>query len=125
MYAWHKVHRHPEIILVEGLFDLAVLWQAGFLNVTCSLGTHLNALQFRQLCADHEPSGKRRTVYLAFDSDVNGSGQRAAQRLSQRLRAAGISTRHVALPAGQDPNSFFVSGGSAAEFQLLLEQAGL
>jgi DNA primase len=125
LYAWHKVHRHPEIILVEGLFDLAVLWQAGFLNVTCSLGTHLNALQFRQLCADHEPSGKRRTVYLAFDSDVNGSGQRAAQRLSQRLRAAGISTRHVALPAGQDPNSFFVSGGSAAEFQLLLEQAGL
>jgi DNA primase len=125
LYAWQKVRHHPEIILVEGLFDLAVLWQAGFRNVTCTLGTHLNALQFRQLCADNECSGKRRTVYLAFDSDVNGSGQRAAQSLSQRLRAAGISTRRVALPAGHDPNSFFVNGGNADEFQLLLERACL
>ena len=38
------------MILVEGLFDYAVLWQAGFRNVTCSMGTHLNARQFRQLC---------------------------------------------------------------------------
>ncbi len=123
LYGWQKVRHHPEIILVEGLFDLAVLWQAGFRNVTCTLGTHLNGLQFRQLCADHECSGKRRTVYLAFDSDANGSGQRAAQRLSQRLRATGISSRNVELPTGHDPNSFFVSGGSAAEFQLLLERS--
>jgi hypothetical protein len=38
------------IILVEGLFDYAALWQAGFHNVTCSLGTHLNARQFQELC---------------------------------------------------------------------------
>jgi hypothetical protein len=61
------------VILVEGLFDSAVLWQAGFHNVTCSLGTHLNVRQFRQLC-----DGPR-TVYLAFDADPNGSGQQAAQ----------------------------------------------
>ena len=59
----------PEVILVEGLFDYAVLWQAGFHNVTCSLGNHLNAHQFRQLC------DRPRTVYLAFDADANGSGQ--------------------------------------------------
>jgi DNA primase len=125
LYAWEKIRKYSEIILVEGMFDLAVLWQAGFHNVTCALGTHLNALQFRQLCADNECSGKRRTVYLAFDSDVNGSGQRAAQSLSQRLRAAGIGTRRVELPAGHDPNSFFVSGGNADEFQLLLKRACL
>ena len=34
----------PEIILVEGLFDLAVLWQAGFPNVTCSMGIYLKAI---------------------------------------------------------------------------------
>jgi len=123
LYAWQKVRHYPEIILVEGLFDLAVLWQAGFHNVTCALGTHLNALQFRQLCADHEYSGKPRTLYLAFDSDANGSGPKAAQRLSQRLRAEGVITRRVELPAGHDPNSFFVSGGNVAAFQLLLEQA--
>jgi len=30
----------PEVILVEGLFDYAVLWQAGFRHVTCSLARH-------------------------------------------------------------------------------------
>ena len=51
-----------EVILVEGLFDYAALRQAGFHNVTCSLGTHLNADQFRQLCegAAHRLSHLRR-----------------------------------------------------------------
>jgi len=125
LYAWEKVRNYPAIILVEGMFDLAVLWQAGFHNVTCALGTHLNALQFRQLCADDRCGCKRRTVYLALDSDANGSGQKAAQCLSQRLRAEGITTRRVELPADHDPNSFFISGGDADEFQLLLERACL
>jgi len=37
------------VILVEGLFDLAVLWQAGFVNTTCALGIHLTQTQFSQL----------------------------------------------------------------------------
>jgi DNA primase len=125
LYAWDRVRKYPEIILVEGMFDLAVLWQAGFDNVTCALGNHLNALQFRQLCADDSCEGRRRTVYLALDADSNGSGQLAAQRLSQRLQAAGITARRVELPDGHDPNSFFVSGGNAHEFHSLLERACL
>jgi DNA primase len=117
LYAWEQVRRSPEIILVEGLFDYAVLWQAGFHNVTCSLGNHLNARQFLQLC-----DGSR-TVYLAFDSDANGSGQSAAQQISRRLWAQGVSARRVSMPNGQDPNSFFVQGGDAQQFQLLLEAA--
>ena len=38
LYAWEQVRQGEEIILVEGLFDYAVLWQAGFHNVTCLLG---------------------------------------------------------------------------------------
>src|SRR6202521_3479598 len=53
LYAWDQVRRCAEIILVEGLFDYAVLWQVGFHNVTCSLGNHLNARQFHQLCDGH------------------------------------------------------------------------
>jgi DNA primase len=105
------------VILVEGLFDYAVLWQASFRQVTCSLGTHLNAEQFQQLC------DRPRTIYLAFDVDTNGSGQQASQRLAQRLRAQGITTRRVLLPDGHDPNSFFVQGGDAEQFQSLLEAA--
>jgi len=117
LYVWEQVQNCPEVILVEGLFDYAVLWQAGFRHVTCSLGTHLNADQFQQLC------DRPRTVYLTFDVDANGSGQQASQQLAQRLRAQGIVTRHVLLPDGHDPNSFFVQGGDARQFHSFLEAA--
>jgi DNA primase len=105
------------VILVEGLFDYAVLWQAGFHNVTCSLGVNLNARQFRQLC--HGPQ----TVYLAFDNDSNGSGQQAIQSLACRLTEQGVNVRTVSLPDGHDPNSFFTQAGDAHQFQSLLEAA--
>jgi DNA primase catalytic core len=117
LYAWDQVQQCSEVILVEGLFDYAVLWQAGFRHVTCSLGTHLNACQFQQLC------DRPRTVYLTFDADANGSGQLASQRLARRLQAQGISTRRVLLPDDHDPNSFFVQGGDRGQFQSLLEAA--
>src|SRR5215472_13852478 len=117
LFAWESVRQFPTVILVEGLFDLVVLWQAGFRHTTCSLGTHLNAEQFQQLC------GCPRTIYLSFDVDANGSGQQASQQLAQRLRAQGIITRRVILPDGHDPNSFFVQGGDARQFHSLLEAA--
>jgi len=115
LYLWEQARRGAEVILVEGLFDYAVVSQAGFRNVTCSLGNHLNAHQFQQLC-----DGPR-TIYLAFDADANGSGPQAAQDLSRRLRAQGLKARRVQLPDGHDPNSFFVEGGNASQFQSLLE----
>jgi DNA primase len=117
LYAWEKVRNCSEVILVEGLFDYAALLQAGFHNATCSLGTHLNDIQFRQLCEDD------RTVYVTFDVDQNQSGQQAAEQLAQRLVVHCISARRVLLPEGHDPNSFFVQGGNAHQFQSLLEAA--
>jgi DNA primase len=117
LYSWGQARSYPEVILVEGLFDYAALWQAGFHNVTCSLGAHLSARQLHQLC-----DGPR-TVYLAFDADTNGSGQQAAQSLVRRLTEQGVNVRTVALPDGHDPNSFFVQGGDARQLQSLLEAA--
>ena len=117
LYGWDQVQHCPEVIVVEGLFDYVVLRQAGFHHLTCALGNHLSAYQFRQLC------DRPRTVYLTFDFDGNGSGQEAAQRLTGRLRARGIDSRRVLLPDGHDPNSFFVQGGDARQFQSLLEAA--
>ena len=103
----------------RGSVDHAVLWQAGFPNVTCSMGTCLNATQIHQLC-----DGASRVVYLAFDSDRNGSGQRAARQIAQRLWAQGSKAFPVELPDEHDPNSFFVSGGGdAQQFRLLLLRA--
>lgn len=118
LYRWERVKHYPEVILVEGLFDLAVLWQAGFRNVTCVFGNHLNPRQIGQL-----RDGASRTVYLAFDADANHSGQQAAQRLSQQAWNEGVSLRRVELPPGHDPNSFFVNGGDANQFQHLLQRA--
>jgi DNA primase len=117
LYAWQQARRYPEVILVEGLFDYAVLWQAGFHNVTCAMGNRLSLQQYRQLC------DSPRTVYLAFDGDTNGSGQKAAQSLACRLTEQGSNARRISLPAGHDPNSFFTQGGSAQQFQCLLEEA--
>lgn len=117
LFAWESVCEFPAAILVEGLFDLAVLWQAGFRHTTCSLGTHLTPSQFGQLC------DRPRTVYLTFDVDANDSGQQASQALAYRLRARGIGTRRVLLPPGHDPNSFFVQGGDARQFHSPLEEA--
>ena len=117
LYAWTQARSYPEVILVEGLFDYAVLWEAGFRNVTCALGSHLSARQLRQL------SDAPRTVYLAFDADPNSSGQRAAHGLRQTLQQRGIHTRLVSFPEGHDPNSFFTQGGDARQFQTLLEGA--
>jgi DNA primase len=117
LYAWDTVRQYSEVILVEGLFDYAALRQAGFRNVTCSMGNHLSAHQCRQLCECP------RTVYVAFDADRNGSGQIAAESLACQLREGGVNARTVSLPADHDPNSFFVQGGNARQFQSLLEAA--
>jgi len=118
LYGWERVKQYQKVILVEGLFDLAVLWQVGFHNATCAMGSHLNARQPRQLC-----DGVSRSVYVAFDSDANGSGQQAAQRLAQLLVKQGVVALRVQLPDGYDPNSLFANGGDFAQFQELLERA--
>jgi DNA primase len=118
LFAWHFVGKFREIILVEGLFDLAALWQAGFRNTTCAIGTHLTPTQLAQL---HE--NPDRCVYIAFDQDENQAGQNAANELLQCLDQAGLNVRLVGLPAGHDPNSYFTSGATAQDFAHLLEEA--
>jgi DNA primase len=110
LYDWENIRQHPSILLVEGLFDLAALRQAGFGNVTCSLGNHLSGLQWSQLC-----DGAAREVYIVFDGDE--SGRQAARQLARRLWIARVPAWVVGLPEGQDPNSFFAAGGEAGQFQ--------
>jgi len=118
LFAWESVRQFSPVILVEGLFDLAVLWQAGFRNTTCAFGTHLTLAQLEQLS---DTSGRR--VYVVFDQDQNQAGQQASQALALRLQRLGLTVSLVKLPAGQDPNSYFVRGASAADFALCLQGA--
>ncbi len=118
LFAWESVRQFSTVILVEGLFDLAVLWQAGFRNVTSALGTHLTPTQFHHLS---DRSGRR--IYLVFDQDENLAGQHASQALALRLQRAGLEASIVQLPPGQDPNRYFVRGARAADFILCLQAA--
>lgn len=118
LFAWESVGRFSRVILAEGLFDLAVLWQAGFRDTTCAIGAHLTPAQLAQL-------GDRpgRLVYLAFDQDSNQAGQQAARRLARRLESVSVGARIVALPPEHDPNSYFTAGATAADFARCLEEA--
>jgi DNA primase len=118
LFAWEMVRTAPTSILVEGLFDLAVLWQAGFVNTTCALGTHLTQIQFNQLC--DQPG---RQVFIAFDSDSNAAGQAAARTLARRIEKAGLTAYVVQLPEGHDPNSYFVAGATPDDFAGCLHRA--
>jgi DNA primase catalytic core len=118
LFAWDAVRGCDTVILVEGLFDLAALWQAGFRHTTAALGTRLTSTQFDQLC-----DGPGRWVYIAFDQDEHQAGQRAAQALAQRLEGAGVAASILHLPAGHDPNSYFLSGATARDFAACLQGA--
>ena len=115
LYQWEHCQHHRAVILVEGLFDVAALWQAGFPSATCSFGTHLNQTQWEQLASG------RRTVLIAFDGDE--AGQRAAAELAARLSQRGQTYRRLHWPAGHDAASYFAAGALAADFQGLLEAA--
>lgn len=118
LYGWDRAKNCQTVIVVEGLFDLASVWQAGFRNAVALLGSHFNERQRAQLC-----DGRERTVYLCLDADENGSGERAAHLWSQRLEQRGLRLLSVELPEGFDPNRFFTAGGSVTEFSRFLEEA--
>jgi DNA primase len=118
LFAWESVSSFSTVILVEGLFDLAVLWQAGFRNTTSASGTQLTPAQLSQLA--EQP---RRSVYIAFDQDDNQAGQKGSYQLAQSLQGIGIHAYIVQLPHGHDPTSYFVAGATAADLTDCLERA--
>lgn len=118
LYGWSRSGGWEEVIVVEGLFDVAVLWQAGFPNTVAVMGSSLNHAQKDQLRA-----GGQRRVYVCLDSDPHGAGQRAAAQMCIQLRALGVRSFPVELPAGHDPNSLFQAGVTAEQFGWYLEQA--
>jgi len=118
LFAWESVSTFSRLILVEGLFDLAVLWQAGFRNTTCAIGTHLTPAQWSQL--SDQPG---RCVYIVFDEDANQAGQQAAHLLACRLENSGLHARIVHLPPGHDPNSYFAGGATRQDFLARLDEA--
>ncbi|WP_400189915.1 toprim domain-containing protein [Massilia orientalis] len=107
-----------EIILCEALIDAMTFWCAGFTNVTAAYGVE-------GFTDDHMAAFRRhgiKRVLIAYDRD--DAGDRAADRLAERLIAEGIEALRVRFPKGMDANSVAVRMTPARQsLGLMLQQA--
>lgn len=102
------------LIVVEGYLDCIALHQAGFENAVATLGTSFTAEQAAEL------RKYAQNVDVCYDADF--AGQAATAKSADVLVEAGLNAKIVALPSGEDPDSFVRSKGAQA-FQALLDNA--
>jgi DNA primase len=100
----NAIRQRKFAILVEGYFDFAQVYQAGFQGVVASCGTALTPQQAQQL--------RRFTdkVVLSFDPDTAGQG--AAAKSCEMLVAEGFAVNVAVLPVGDDPDTFVRKHGA-------------
>jgi DNA primase len=85
-------------VLVEGYFDYAQVYQAGFQAVVASCGTALTPQQAQQL--------RRFTAKVVLSFDPDAAGQGAAAKSCEMLVAEGFEVNVAILPPGEDPDTF-------------------
>ncbi|WP_292379182.1 toprim domain-containing protein [Methanosarcina sp. UBA289] len=117
-----KVKREKTCCLTEGLADCIVVNQfgspcmaVGSTGVSKEKIPHLiNLLQTKV------------QVYICFDDDENGSGQKGALAVGQLLFDAGIKVKIIDLPRGSEKKmdiAEFMKGKAAEDFEALKEKA--
>ena len=109
-----RLHR---LLVVEGYFDVITLHQAGVTHVVAPLGTALTK--------DHVETIRRfaTTIMLLFDGDAAGKG--AALRTLDLFVNTGLTIQVIALPAGDDPDTFVRREGVEAFLKLEQGATGL
>ncbi|MDM5182244.1 toprim domain-containing protein, partial [Massilia sp. DJPM01] len=98
-----------EIILCESLIDAMTFWCAGYRNVTASYG-------IEGFTEDHMAAFKAHgtaRVLIAYDRD--DAGERAADKLAERLLAVGIDCYRIQFPKGMDANEYALKVQPAAK----------
>jgi DNA primase len=104
--AREAIRGQEDAILVEGYADLIRLFQAGVKNVVASSGTALTVDQILLL------SRYTKNITVVYDADSAGS--KAALRGVDLILERGLDVRVVALPEGEDPDSFVGKQGGEA-----------
>ncbi|WP_420997902.1 CHC2 zinc finger domain-containing protein [Cupriavidus sp. 30B13] len=89
-----------ELIVCEALIDALTFWVHGYTNVTAAYGVEGFS---DDMLATVQASGIVR-VFIAYDRDE--AGERGAERLGERLLAAGLEVLRVQLPRGMDVNEY-------------------
>jgi DNA primase len=99
----NAIRQRKFAILVEGYFDFAQVYQAGFQGVVASCGTALTPQQAQQL--------RRFTSKIVLSFDPDAAGQGAAAKSCEMLVAEGFAVNVAVLPAGDDPDTFIRNRG--------------
>ena len=113
--ARHMARREGRVVLCEGNIDVIMAWQAGFEGTVAAMGTALTPKQVRLL--------KRLSEHVVCVMDGDAAGQKATFSSLLPFLEEGLSPRAVAMPAGDDPDSYLRKEGKAA-FRALLDAAG-
>jgi DNA primase len=115
LYGLHKardgIREHGYIIIVEGYMDYLTLYQAGVRNAAAASGTAFTE--------EHAHLIKRFTSKAALVFDGDRAGLSAAQRTALVLAPHGLQVSILALPGGDDPDSFVKREGPNAFLDLL------
>lgn len=103
------VRDSKEVILCEALIDALTFWCAGYRHVTAAFGVE-------GFTADHLEAFKRygtERVLIAYDRDE--AGDRAAEKLAQKLMDNGIACFRIQFPKGMDANDYALKVAPAAK----------
>jgi len=96
LYGWFQAHKQPEIVLVEGPFDVVRLWEFGIPAIGL-LGKMLTRAK-RTLLSRLPPSTR---LVIMLDPEENEAPERVALGLASHFD----SLRIAKLPLGVDPGS--------------------
>lgn len=100
--------KSPEIILCESIIDALTFIRHGMDNATCIYGTQ----GFTGELFEAIKAANLDAVRLAYDAD--DSGEKAAQRDAEKLKAIGVAVHRIKLPMREDVNSFALTEGAEA-----------
>jgi DNA primase len=101
-----QMRRKDRALVVEGYFDVITLAAGGFGETVAPLGTALTPQQARAL------KGQASDLVLVFDGD--SAGIKAAARALPVFLGEGLHARVLALPSGDDPDTFLRREGPEA-----------
>ncbi|MEM9895735.1 MAG: DNA primase [Bacteroidota bacterium] len=114
-HAKQEIRKEDNCFLVEGYTDVISMHQAGIENVVSSSGTALTEDQTKLIRRYTE------NVTVLFDGD--SAGIRASLRGIDLLLEGDLNVRAVALPEGQDPDSYAKDLGAVQFREYVAENA--
>lgn len=108
--AHEEILRTKKVFVVEGNFDLLMLYEHGITNAVAMLGSKLSAEQLGLLTRFAEE------IIIATDGDQ--PGRDCAQKIKEMCKANNVNCRQLNLPNGLDPDAFLRAHGADAFLRL-------